>query len=390
MELLNYKVLIFGSVLLLSACASTLENYQSKADAGDVNSQFELGISYFYGTKDIPENKKLAIKYLTLASDNGNMEATFNLGRIYEKEGDFDKAIFFYERGVENNNLASQDNLANMYLDGRGVSKNLTKAEALYLAALSNGSKLSNRNLAVLYKEDKQYEKSIKFFKEIIFSATDEKYQTYNFKKLVSLEIMGMNFELENYQEAYVWGSVAVLAGVFDSNIDNGMSHLEKFEKIADKLDEDIKDTLSKSILEKHYKAFQQYEAYFSRNEGFKSEDGVVVLPNKTLIEFTGYMIAKNSTIIKNINYYETKDDMNSKINLAIYKLKLSSSYISLGSIVPSFGMAKSDIEEATLILNESDNSNLDNLKKNIKNKLYVLEKIQGYQSKVHNSKIKI
>lgn len=379
MNQLSKNISVIGLTLLLSACASTLETYQKKADAGDVQSQFELGINYYHGTKDIPKNEELAIKYLTLASDNGNSKAAFSLGRIYEKNNNLKQAVIYYERAAKENNALALDNLAIIYQYGRGVTKDIEKAEQLFLAAKSNGSELSERNLALLYKQEGKYNQAIATYKNIVYLPTG-KYPSYALKKGVALQIMDLNLQIKDYQQAYIWGGVAVLSGVFDGEIKDYERYMADFETTSNMIDIDTQKILSKDIVENHYKIFQQYEPYFSSHQNSQSKDGVVMLSSDEGFASMGYILEKNAQLIKDINYYKTKTDEKSQISLAVLKLRLASSYISYGSIMPNFDMAQNEITEAMTILNKSENKNLNLIKQNMKNKLQILEQVYAYQ----------
>lgn len=379
MIFLTKRVLMLMMATLLTACASTLEKYQTQADAGDVESQFILGNEYYLGSPEIPQNKDLGIKYLTLAADNGNIDALFTLGVIYDKEKQYEKAISYYELAVKANDLRAQDNLAIMYHNGKGVEVDLKKAEELYLAAASNGSQYSERNLGILYQQDKQYKKSIRMFQKISFEPTS-KSVSYNFKKLIALDMMEMYQALGDDQQAYVWGATAVLAGVFDANISNGSERLASFNKLSSGIGIDTQALLAKEVLENHYKVFQQYESYFARHPHLKSENGVVDLSTKDSISLVAYMITMNKKTIQKINYLKTKSDKQSKISLAINQLRLAGSYIELGALSSQLYIAQSKLTEAMEILNEFDDSNLSALKLATESKIRVLNQAYRYQ----------
>ena len=86
-------------------------------------------------------------------------------------------------------------------------------------------------------------------------------------------------------------------------------------------------------------------------------------------------------------DYFKTKSDLNANINVAIGNIKLSSSYIKLGAIVPQLGLAITKIIEAKKVLDNVTNKNLSHLKNNINAKLLILENVYEYQEKIHKQK---
>ena len=55
-----------------------------KAEAGNAEAQYSLGVCYFKG-KGVDQNAEAAVKWWTLAAKQGNAYAQFNLGECYDE-----------------------------------------------------------------------------------------------------------------------------------------------------------------------------------------------------------------------------------------------------------------------------------------------------------------
>ena len=73
----------------------TMKILREKAENGDVESQFNLGIQYQDG-KGVEQNFKEAVKWYRKAAEQGDSDAQNNLGFMYQKgqgvERDFGEA----------------------------------------------------------------------------------------------------------------------------------------------------------------------------------------------------------------------------------------------------------------------------------------------------------
>ena len=95
-----------------------------KANGGDPDSQYSLGVLYKTGTY-FPKDDKEAVKWFRKAAEQGHLEAQFNLGFMYET-GDFtlkdDKKSFkWYRKAAEQGLDYAQHKLGDMYSKGKGT-----------------------------------------------------------------------------------------------------------------------------------------------------------------------------------------------------------------------------------------------------------------------------
>ena len=115
-----------------------LVELKEKADNGNTRSQLEYGMLYLQDTLYFKKNIKRAIKYIKKASDSGYDLATFFLASIYAdtklSEHNIEKAISLYKKAAKNNEILSQEALANHY------EKNnfLDKAKDYYKSCADN------------------------------------------------------------------------------------------------------------------------------------------------------------------------------------------------------------------------------------------------------------
>lgn len=105
---------------------------EKKAKQGDLRSQTDLGDCYKNGLfgQNIPE----AIKWYTMAANQGDVDAQYNLGLIYAdvkyKSIDDAKALKWFTEAANQGDKRAKIFLAFLYKDGRkGIAKDKTKAD---------------------------------------------------------------------------------------------------------------------------------------------------------------------------------------------------------------------------------------------------------------------
>lgn len=101
-----------------------LRDLEKSAEAGNVDSQHELGM-YYYPKEDSTHIDPIkCVKYLSMAAENGKVNSQFMLGLLYDHEGESygilgnrDKAVEYYLMAAKNENSDAQYMLARLYLD---------------------------------------------------------------------------------------------------------------------------------------------------------------------------------------------------------------------------------------------------------------------------------
>ncbi|KAH0789867.1 sel1 repeat family protein [Histomonas meleagridis] len=175
-----------------------MESLIAKADSGDVGAQNEVGMKYEKGI-NTPKNLQLAAKYYKLASDKkdalgaynygrllqeglgvkrnleeakkqfqfasdeGIPEASFYLGKIFEKEKKYQQAKDQYRKAADNGHVESQIKLAKMIEQDRSQGPNkFAEAARYYQIAANNGNALAQAHLGSLFEKGKGVPKDIK------------------------------------------------------------------------------------------------------------------------------------------------------------------------------------------------------------------------------------
>lgn len=107
------------------------------ADSGVADSQYELALAYEKGgTQGIEQNKDLAKKWLTKASEGGHALSTLKLADSNFSSGDFTAAYTRYELAAKQGSPSAQIKIGQAYLTGEHISQDLEKAEVWLRKAL--------------------------------------------------------------------------------------------------------------------------------------------------------------------------------------------------------------------------------------------------------------
>jgi len=377
-------------IVIFAGCGSAAQNLQTKANNGEPKSQVELAGLYYTGSKDVKQDKEMAMKLYTLAAQDGNVDALYSLGYIAEKNNEYEKAASYYQKAADKEHTYAQINLGLLYKHGRGVPQDSQEAERLFTKAYQNGDILGLKNLAILYKDStKQNDKATKAFKELIFSIPHDKDNPIILKKAYCVQLMNINYAENLWEDAYIWGAVAIISGLFDEKIEEPEKHLKTFEVIKSKLSKEKQQTLAKEIHYNYYNAFQKYMYYYKANPSLKADDGISLETNKQLIALTGYMAMMNKELYGQINYFKSKSDEISKINYAIANLRLAQSHIEYGSISSYYYSAIGEINESLEILNQYNYPNLGYMKDATAKKLEILQDVYVYYNAQYEIKRK-
>jgi hypothetical protein len=106
----------------------------AKAEGGDAKAQYNLGMMYHNGGgKAHPRDYELAMKWLRLSADQGNVEAEDRVGLMYYLgEGvtqDYAEAVRWYKTAAKKGNAHAQWQLVEMYQKGIGVPQDLAESK---------------------------------------------------------------------------------------------------------------------------------------------------------------------------------------------------------------------------------------------------------------------
>ena len=122
--------------------AAALREWTALAEQGDAEAQFNVGNMYDRG-EGVIQDYKTAAKWYALAAEQGHIKAQFNVGNMYYKGlgliQDYKTAAKWYALAAEQGYAAAQSNLGIMYYKGEGVTKDSVYAHMWANIASYNG-----------------------------------------------------------------------------------------------------------------------------------------------------------------------------------------------------------------------------------------------------------
>jgi hypothetical protein len=136
------------AVLLVGGVASAqtptdIAALRVKADAGDADAQYNLGVWYRFGL-GVPQDSAQGAAWIRKSAEQGHIGAQFNLGLIYfDGQGvpqDYVQAASWYLKSAEQGNPGAQFNLGLMYSLGQGVPTDEVEAHQWLNLAASRAS----------------------------------------------------------------------------------------------------------------------------------------------------------------------------------------------------------------------------------------------------------
>ena len=118
------------------------EQLLSRAEGGDHEAQYALGLAYLYGT-DTPKDMAKAAEWFGRASDQGFLPAVREMGILLASgegvEPDLPKAVDYLSRAADNLDPSALYHLGLMYEIGTGVPKDMQKAVRMLAYAAEMG-----------------------------------------------------------------------------------------------------------------------------------------------------------------------------------------------------------------------------------------------------------
>lgn len=116
------------------------------------------GLAIFDKAKEQEDNGHFqqALETYMLASRNGNPEANFRLGLIYETgengvRQNYKEAFAYYSKAAEYGHIKAHANLGNLYYNGLGISQNSAEALRHFQAAAEKDNAAATNSLGVMY-----------------------------------------------------------------------------------------------------------------------------------------------------------------------------------------------------------------------------------------------
>ena len=193
-----------------SNAATSPDEIQKKAEEGDAEAQFDLGVLYDYG-EGAKQNRVKAAEWYRLAAEQGHAKAQFNLGVLhYNGEGvkqNRVEAAKWYRLAAEQKIAAAQFNLGILYSEGEGVKQSQPEAAKWLRLAAEQGIAKAQSALGVVYYIGKGIEQNHAEAAKWFRLAAEQEIDRAQF----NLGILYRNGEgvAQSYSEAYIWFSLA-------------------------------------------------------------------------------------------------------------------------------------------------------------------------------------
>ena len=179
-ELVNSNIILYKKGEELEAAekfVEALEMYKKAGEMGNAEGLFRAGKFYHEGRTGIEVNYELARKYYEQAVRLNNAKAMNNLANMYGNgEGvtrNILKAIELYEKAALLKNVAAMDNLGDKYRWGNGVEQDYLKAKQWYEKAADLGNAYAMYMLGDFYRDGLGVEQNYLKAKEWYEKASD-------------------------------------------------------------------------------------------------------------------------------------------------------------------------------------------------------------------------
>lgn len=125
--------------------------YQSSAKGGYLPAQLLVGGLHRSGIGGVERSCQKSIYWYERAAEQDSVEAKVDLASIYADEDDQcyapKKAVNLYKDAAKHKNGQAQQGFALLYIQGKGVNKDLVAAYSLLSASMKNGAYESSLNL---------------------------------------------------------------------------------------------------------------------------------------------------------------------------------------------------------------------------------------------------
>ena len=131
------------------------EQLKQRAEAGEAEAMFNLGVCYAKGL-GVVQNDEQAVHWYQKAANLGIAGAMHNLGKYYATGlgvvQDHTKAVYWYQKASDLGNAQAMIDLGNCYRTGLGVEQNDEQAVHWYQKAADLGIAVAMFNLGICYR----------------------------------------------------------------------------------------------------------------------------------------------------------------------------------------------------------------------------------------------
>lgn len=139
--------------------------YYEKAQKGDAEAQFQLGLCYYNGENGAEEDNDQAFAWFSKAGSQGHADAIYYIGNCYNGgygvEKDYNKAIEYYHQAVNKGSNKAMNKIGLCYWNGEGVAKDYNIANDWFLKAGEAGNEYGYSNLGNSYRDGDGVEKDL-------------------------------------------------------------------------------------------------------------------------------------------------------------------------------------------------------------------------------------
>ena len=146
------------TALAYPAFSEDIQTLINKAESGNPEVQFNLGVAYGKG-EGVLQDYVEAAKWYRMAAEQGFTQAQNNLGLAYGKgEGvprDYAEAMKWYRMAAEQGLAQAQNNLGVAYDKGEGVPQDYAESIKWFLMAAEQGHAVAQCNLGTYYDDGK-------------------------------------------------------------------------------------------------------------------------------------------------------------------------------------------------------------------------------------------
>ena len=128
------------------------ECFQKAAEEGNAEAQCELGVCFANG-EGIGKNSDQALYWYKKSAGQGNIDAMFNMGGIFDERNEVQQAFHWYQQAADKGSADAQYSLGLCYELGRGVFVDPEKAFFWYEKAAGQDYPEAQERMAEFYAE---------------------------------------------------------------------------------------------------------------------------------------------------------------------------------------------------------------------------------------------
>jgi TPR repeat protein len=197
-----------------SGSASSLQEMRAKAEQGDAEAQFDLGMSYFYG-RGAKQDDREAARWIRRAADKGFPSAQYNLGLMYQDgrgvRRDDTEGARWLRLSADQGNASAQNSLGSIYTVGRGVRQDDAEAVRWFRRAADQGNAVAQFNLGLAYMQGRGVAgnavEAVQWFRRAAIQGDGAAQE-----QLGVFYLAGLGGAAQDDGRAYLWFSLAAQA----------------------------------------------------------------------------------------------------------------------------------------------------------------------------------